>query len=88
MPACSCISSAKRTSSSAWAIRCGLELPWPVPSSGPEPLDLKWFTTTRNREYAEPPTGSKAWASGSRATSKTGTSSITDSPTGSTTEVR
>ena len=52
--------SENRVTSSAWAIRSWFEIPCPVPSSGPDPLDLKWFTITMKREYFEPPTGSKA----------------------------
>jgi hypothetical protein len=45
-------------------------------------LDLKWFTITVKRANFEPRTGSKACASGSRALSKAGASSITEGPTG------
>ena len=52
----------------ACATRSGLALPWPVPSSVPDPLDLKWLTTTM--KSSPPPTGVNAWAIGSRALPK------------------
>ena len=33
---------------SAWATRSTFALPWPSGSGVPEPLDLKWLTTTAN----------------------------------------
>ena len=58
---------AKVTRALACAIRSGLALPCPVPSSTPEPFDLKWFTITANPSESGEPTFLKAWASGSRA---------------------
>ena len=74
--------SANVTSALACATRSGLALPWPVPSSTPEPLDLKWFTITRKSWAAVPSAGRKAWASGSRALSKAGSCRMCEVPTG------
>ena len=74
--------SANVTGALACATRSGLALPWPVPSSTPEPLDLKWFTITRKSWLAVPPAGRNAWASGSRASSKAGSCRMCEVPTG------
>src|SRR5690606_40607676 len=69
MPVSSCTSAEYSTSASACATRSGLALPWPVPSSVPEPFDLKWFAATRNASSSLAPTALKPWKSGSRALS-------------------
>src|SRR6476469_3479166 len=70
MPRSALKSSANAATASACATRSGLALPCPVPSSTPEPLDLKWLTITPNVVASGAPLGLKVCASGSRAFEK------------------